>query len=233
MDDAAFSCAALLALDEPVDILTVFAGAPDPPRVGCWWDVACGFADSNQSMRVRLAEERAAFAGSRHGLMLLDLLDGQYLDGPRTAIDSEKIAAAIRGWIDRIGDGAVAIPAGAGADRSRIRSRLRMRRGPAAHPDHIFVRDAALWALVEFRSMERLIYEEFPYLWGNAADGAVRKAARRFHLRPEPFELEVDRVAKATRISAYPSQIGRMGGPRLDDPEALPARERYWRLAPN
>src|SRR5436305_1067911 len=47
-DDAALSCAALLARVEPIDVLTVFAGSPDPPSQGSW-DRVTGFVDSTES----------------------------------------------------------------------------------------------------------------------------------------------------------------------------------------
>ena len=54
LDDAAFSCAALLDRPRPADVLTVFAGTPDPPRRTSW-DKRTGFDDSDAAMTARLS----------------------------------------------------------------------------------------------------------------------------------------------------------------------------------
>ncbi|MGI9540089.1 MAG: hypothetical protein ACR2N6_08075, partial [Miltoncostaeaceae bacterium] len=77
-DDAALSCGALLDRELPVDIATVFTSAPTPPAT-TEWDRAAGFADSDEAVAARLAEERAAFADSPHRLHELGELDGQYI----------------------------------------------------------------------------------------------------------------------------------------------------------
>src|SRR5262249_41968225 len=81
MDHAALSCHALLDREEPVDVLTVFAGRPDPPRQGDW-DRACGFRDSSEATAARLEEERRALSGTAHRLSLLTLLESQHVEGP-------------------------------------------------------------------------------------------------------------------------------------------------------
>src|SRR5262249_12184752 len=174
-DDVALSCAALLARAEPIDVLTVFAGSPDPPRQGSW-DRVTGFVDSNESRPVRLAEERAAFAGGPHRLALLDVLEAQYLTGPRPPGDARPIAAAVVGWLEPHPRGLVAAPAGAGRAPQRLRTRVRRLVGagstytPARHPDHVFVRDAVLDVLQSREDARPVLYEEFPYLWTRAAD---------------------------------------------------------------
>src|SRR5437879_5957076 len=85
-DDAVLSCAALLARERPLDVLTIFTGVPNPPRQSAW-DRTTGFADSTQSVAARRAEEQAAFSGGRHGLAFLDLLETEYVSealGPET-----------------------------------------------------------------------------------------------------------------------------------------------------
>jgi LmbE family N-acetylglucosaminyl deacetylase len=232
-DDAALSCAALIARKEPIDVLTVFAGQPDSPRQGAW-DRLTGFSDSTESNRVRRAEEQAAFAGSPHRLAFLDLVELEYLTGPRTRDDAEPIAAAVSGWLDENPHGVVALPAGAGR-RSGLITRARRRMGvrvPLRHRDHVFVRDAALDAVPFHLGAEAVLYEEFPYLWGGAADGEVRLIARRRGLSAELIVTSVDTRAKASGISVYTSQVPHLTvqARRVDLAENLPEKERYWIL---
>jgi LmbE family N-acetylglucosaminyl deacetylase len=234
-DDAALSCAALLARPEPIDILTVFSGQPDPPRQG-EWDRLTGFASSADSVPARLEEERAALAGTPHRLTLLDLLDLQYVGEPRPAVDARAIAEAIRSWLDAAG-GAVALPAGAGWRPGRLRRMLeRYWQGPfpSFHPDHDFVRDAALSVAALRPEAPLLLYEELPYRFGGRADPEVKRLAAELGRTAELLVAQVDRAAKAARIAAYGRQVPHFmdDGTRLDDPASLPGEERYWRLAP-
>jgi LmbE family N-acetylglucosaminyl deacetylase len=234
LDDAVFSCAALLERAEQFDVVTVFAGAPDPPRQG-WWDVECGFASSAESAPARRREDEAAFAGTPHARSYLDLLELQYVDD-RTGSEREAIAAAIRDWVSQHPAGTVVLPAGAGCSpRPTARWLRRLRRescSPPQHPDHLLVREAGLDAL-KGSDATPLLYEELPYLWGAAADREVDRAAGRGDWHTEAFELSVDRRRKAERIAAYASQIPHISPShgRIDQEGTLPARERYWRFA--
>jgi LmbE family N-acetylglucosaminyl deacetylase len=234
-DDAVLSCWALLARPEPVDVLDVFAGSPAPPRQGAW-DLRCGFADSAQSSRARREEELRALAGTAHRVTFMDLVNSDYIDGRRSALDREAIVNAVRGWLEEVGPGTVVLPAGAGWTMSSVRRRLGERvwwrfigerPGPPQQPDHVFARDAGLEA-VAGSGVEVLLYEELPYLWGASAD----REAERFG-PAEELRLEVDREEKARRIAAYASQVEHISPPhgRVDDPDVLPPTERYWRLA--
>jgi hypothetical protein len=234
-DDAAFSCAALLARDEPVDVLTVFDGTPPRPR-RTDADRVAGFADSSEATSARQAEDRAAFAEGPHRLATLGLLDAQYLDGPRADGDAAAIRRAIASWVDDAKGGVVALPAGAGCRWGRIRGRAAwvpgVRVGPVRQVDHLFAREAGLAALGALPQATPLLYEELPYAWCRAADGAARAAARRWGRRTRGAAVAVDRVAKAARIAVYASQTPHMyaEGGRIDDPRVLPEQERYWWL---
>jgi hypothetical protein len=222
-DDAALSCAALLARESRLELLTVFAGEPDQPRRG-YWDEICGFADSREGLAIRSAEAAAAFAGSHHRLSFLPLLEGQYIEA-RSPADAELLAAEVQSWARRSPGGFVALPAGAGR-------RWRLARGERIppHEEHLFVRDAALAARDD--SWSPILYEEFPYALGGRADREVARIARRSGLAASLIELAVDRVDKARRIAAYASQVSLISPPGLplNDPAALPALERYWLL---
>jgi hypothetical protein len=192
-----------------------------------------GFSNSTETMTARRREEEAALAGSVRSLELMDLLDEDYLDGPRAGTDGEAVRERVGAWLERNAGGAVALPAGAGRHRGRLRARLEsLTGGPRgallAHADHLFVRDAALPAAGE----AAILYEELPYLEGGAADREARRVAERAGMSPEPLELPVDVARKAERIGRYASQIAQLAGDgrRLDDPAQLPTTERYWIL---
>jgi hypothetical protein len=232
-DDAALSCAVLLDRGEPVDVLTVFAGAPEPPQRG-WWDERCGFASSAESVPARRREDEKALAPGGHRIRVLDLLELQHFDGPRPAADADRIAEAVRGWLAEMDGGTVALPAGAGwAPRwlpPRLAKKLREPRGPEPHQDHVFIREALLPAKLEGASL--VLYEELPYLWGGSAARAARRAASAHGYRAQLEIVPVDRERKAKRLAAYTSQIPHISPPegRLDSPAVLPPSERYWRL---
>jgi LmbE family N-acetylglucosaminyl deacetylase len=233
LDDAVLSCAALVERPEPIDVVTVFAGAPDPPRQG-WWDRDCGFASSAESVPERLREDEAAFAGTQHRRTHLDLLELQYVED-RPGGEGEAIGNAIRDWATGHPAGTIALPAGAGCSRRLIDRWLRRLRRQSCsfpqHPDHLLVRDAGLRALTDSEAT-LLLYEEVPYLWGDAADRQVEQAAARVGRRPKLLELSVDRGRKAERIAVYASQIPHISPShgRVDEVETLPPLERYWRL---
>jgi LmbE family N-acetylglucosaminyl deacetylase len=237
LDDAALSCSAILDRAEKADVITVFTGEPDPPFQG-GWDRLTGFADSAASMAARREEDHIAFRGSGHRLRYLDLLDYEHSGHPRPRSDHDSIVNAVSEWADRVGEGVVALPAGAGRRLGPVRTRLRRRMGRfggvLANPDHLLVRDSAIDSLAHRATFAVLLYEELPYALDMDADREVQSLAAKTSRRPAPESVEVDRDLKARRIGAYASQIPHLcaDGLRLDAPESLPAFERYWYLLP-
>jgi hypothetical protein len=236
-DDAALSCSGLLERDEPVDVLTVFAGRPQPPRQGPW-DAACGFADSDVAGATREAEERQAFAGSPHRLATLPLIEAQYTASPRGPAETAPLVDAVRDWLAHAGGGTVAVPAGAGAPwgrrgfYARVRRRLPPRSsGLPPHPDHLLLRDTIVPHLRGAEDAVTLLYEEIPYCFGAAADGAAKRIADANASRATLLTLGVDREAKAARIASYRSQLWSFP-PELLDADTLSPTERYWLLEP-
>ena len=236
LDDAALSCAALLARSEPVDVLTVFAGEPRPPRQGPW-DYECGFSSSAESVPIRRAEEEAAFAETPHRLAFMDLVEGQYVDWQHGEREAEAIGSAIRRWVENNGPRAtVAVPAGAGRVLGRARACLapilKLRPVQERHPDHVFVRDAALRVLARLAGVVPILYEELPYALDVSAVREARRAAAAWGWRPVELVVEVDRDAKAARIGAYATQVPHLtvDAMRLDVAANVPPAERYWRL---
>ena len=236
LDDAVLSCWALLARATPADVLTVFAGAPDPP-VRKAWDMRMGFGDSAESIRARLAEDAEAFAGTGHRRSHMALLDSQYLDGRRGPRDAEVLAERLREWMNA-GAGCIAVPAGAGRlcrgpiERVR-RVTTRLNRG-YVHPDHAFVRQVVLETVPPDPAIELLAYEELPYIWAGSSQPRLTSVARAAGRTVIPLDLPVDRAVKAQRIAAYRSQTAALlvEGRGVDDAAVLPAQERYWRLPP-
>lgn len=235
LDDAAFSCSALLERGQSAEILTVFDGEPEPPRAG-EWDLKTGFTDSARSMAVRREENRAAFGDTPHILAGLGLLDLQYSGHDRPASDRRRIEDAIGEWIGRTRRGMIAAPAGAGRRRGRLRTRLEDRfgeyGGPLQHPDHLLVRDAALAVAGRSSTIDLLLYEELPYFTGGTAEPELDFALRSVERPCVPIAVEIDRESKAQRIGAYRSQVAHIfiGDAKFDEAEALPRAERYWHL---
>jgi LmbE family N-acetylglucosaminyl deacetylase len=241
-DDAALSCAALLARAEALEILTVFGGEPFPPRQG-EWDRITGHRDSAEAATIRRAEEAAAFAHSPHSFRELDLLDWQYTgdswnydECTRAPTDADTIQRTLSDWLSHAGGGTIALPAGCGIRAGRLRSRLERfvprLAAPSPHPDHLFVRDTALQILCERADANVILYEELPYSLRRSGAREVAKLEQRWGFVGAPVELEVEREAKAGRIAAYASQIPHLAPARLDQPESLPHIERYWRCLP-
>lgn len=258
LDDALLSAFELTRSATGRTVLTVFDGEPQEPVVTSW-DLVCSLKDSAEAMRLRRAENDEAMRRSGCAHRSVGLVDLQYLDGPRPAEDAEAIRAAVRAWLAEVGEGIVAAPAGAGtppaptaallgtpggARRRRLR-RLVGRPGqavlnararwmarhtlPAAHADHLFVRDA----IVTMQDAAGIVlYEEIPYLWGESADRSVAELLERHALVARPITATVDRTEKARCLSAYRSQVELLYSPRgrLDSAQGLPDTERYWLL---
>lgn len=240
LDDAILSAWGLMARSPGALVLNVFCSAPEPVQRTVW-DRTCGFDDSDHAVRSRLFEDRRALSGLPVEREQLGLIEGQYLLSDRPQADADALIARIAGWCDESGgDALIALPAGAGWTGHSLWSRLSRTRWllPAIppHPDHIFVRDAVLDALPDLRDAEIWLYEELPYRWGARGDRAVSELARQRGLRAERRDLSVARGAKATAAGAYASQVPALRGRRwqrlMNEPQGVPARERYWRLTP-
>lgn len=239
LDDAALSCAALLARAEPLTVLDVFTQRPEPEQVTDW-DRRCGFRGSDDAIAARWAEEQAAFAASPHHFAAVDLLDAQYTSGPRDDVDATRIARSIDAWLREVGGAAtVAVPVGAGTPRGVSRSLLTRWRAKQAgtfvfdnSPDHLFVRDAALGHLRGRPEVDVVLYEEHPYLYSMRGDRLVPALAAWTGRDAQVHDVPVDVAAKAARVAKYSSQLGLLF--RVTDEPALakvlPRTERYWLL---
>lgn len=258
LDDAVLSAFALARSGPDATVLTVFDGEPQPPVVTSW-DLVCSLRDSAEAMRLRRAENLDAMRRTGCDHRTVGLVDQQYLEGQRCDDDAEMTRAAVQEWLNEVGSGVVAIPAGAGcppapstavlgtpggARRRQLRRlvgpagqallnararRMAQRTRPTVHVDHLFVRDALVPLSVEAAV---LLYEEIPYLWGEPGDRSVTELATRNWLRTQQFTVEIDRADKARCIAAYRTQIPLLYARhgRLDSAAGLPSTERYWLL---
>lgn len=240
LDDAALSCGALLDRDHPLTVFDVFTQRPEPEQFTDW-DTRCGFEGSDQAMQARWAEEHRAFAGSAHAFTAIDLLDGQYFQGPRDERDAPRLVRAIEAWLASVGGrAAVAVPVGAGTPHGVSTSfitRLKVRRaGTFAFdnsPDHLFVRDTAIAYLLDKPEVTIVLYEEYPYLFAMRGSRVVRAIENWIGRTAVVHELAADPTIKAERVAAYTSQLAVLFRSTTTESlvRVLPRTERYWELA--
>ncbi|MDR5821608.1 PIG-L family deacetylase [Caballeronia sp. LZ043] len=213
LDDAVFSCGALLAAETDALVCTVFAGTPEMPMV-TGWDTECGFGDAHQAMEARRAEDIAALeilgARARH----LSFLDSQYAeDGAQTL---QAIADALADVIHAGRHDAVLIPAG------------------LFHSDHDLVHRAALAAGMADASQRCIAYEDGLY---RRMDGLVQQrlaALQSDGMEATPWLETIDVAglpgyleAKQRAVQCYASQLRAFGPHGYDD---VLAPERFWTL---
>lgn len=213
LDDAVFSCGALLAAETDAVVCTVFAGTPEVQMV-TGWDTECGFSDAHQAMDARRAEDIAALeilgARARH----LAFLDSQYAeDGAQT---TRAIADALADVIHSGRHDAVLIPAG------------------LFHSDHELVHRAALAACMADAARLCIAYEDGLY---RRMDGLVQQrlaALQSGGIEATPWLETIDVAglprfmeAKQRAVQCYASQLRAFGPHGYDD---VLAPERFWTL---
>jgi LmbE family N-acetylglucosaminyl deacetylase len=82
LDDAVFACGGVLASYPDATVLTVFAGDQPPDQSLTGWDRDCGFAEGDDVMRSRRAEDEAALELLHATPIRLAFLDAQYAATP-------------------------------------------------------------------------------------------------------------------------------------------------------
>ncbi len=116
------------------------------------------------------------------------------------------------------------------ADHQR-RRREAQRRGMAANPDHLLVRDLGLRVCAETATLDVVLWEDLPYLWherGTVSAGLLQRRG----IPLQQFDLPVDTSVKQRRLAHYRSQLELLD-PRLNrltDADRLPTTETYWQL---
>jgi LmbE family N-acetylglucosaminyl deacetylase len=213
LDDAVFSCGALLAASPDAVVCTVFAGVPEEALVTDW-DAQCGFADAYQAMHARRAEDSAALDALGARALHLPFLDSQYAaSGTQTRTD---IGAALADVIHRTDCDAVLIPSG------------------LFHSDHELVHGVALGVCLSDASRECIAYEDALY---RRMEGLVQKrladlGSKRIEATPlldpiDPGVLARSFETKQRAVRCYASQLRAFGPHGYDD---VRAPERFWTL---
>ena len=213
LDDAVFSCAALLAAYPGALVCTVFAGTPANAR-STSWDRAAGYGDSTQAMRGRWREDDRALEWCGAQPLRLDFLDGQYGPLPDVAALTEALAAQFA----RVRGATLVVPLG------------------VHHPDHVRVGDAWVALLRAGGMASCIVYEDAIH---RTARGAVAKRLAKLDAAGLPVTplgenwraARFGARAQALRrhgIRAYGSQLRAFGA---DFPADLARAERYWRVA--
>ncbi|CAL8480658.1 PIG-L family deacetylase [Caballeronia sp. S22] len=210
LDDAVFSCGAMLAASPGATVCTVFAGTPDDALVTDW-DLQCGFANAHEAMHARRAEDAAALDVLAARAVHLRFLDAQYANSSTT----KEIASAIR---DAIGAGdfdTLLIPLG------------------LFHSDHSLTHAASLaaWRSVGsmaciayedclYRRMKRLVQRRLAELSGDGIEATPL-------LDPIGADTLSRFEAKQRAVARYTSQLKAFGPHGYDD---VRAPERFWTL---
>jgi LmbE family N-acetylglucosaminyl deacetylase len=199
LDDAALSCALLLAANPGSCITTVFASGPASVRpLPPWDDAARYFTDGADVMKVRRREDVAGAALVGASTVHLPYWDRQYRSelygyhGPQGDDLAQVIAQDILRRVAEPARCSWVIPVGLG------------------HPDHRMVAEVGL-RLAEAGLAGRIYaYEELPYAAENGAELADRKACLRqrgFALeRSDTVDIGTDRRLKSAVISCHASQ---------------------------
>ncbi len=212
LDDAVFSCGALLAAIPGSTVCTVFAGAPDKPQRRAW-DVAAGFRDSTTAMTIRTREDAQALALCGARAERLSFLDRQYDPLP----DDEAIESALVAQLAKCPGAPFVVPLG-----------LR-------HPDHRRVAEAWLTLLRSRLIRSCIVYEEAIHRTArglteqrlrNLSDVGLRADALDATWCPERTSARATNIKRCS-VLAYDSQL-RAFGSRV--PADLAQPERYWHV---
>jgi LmbE family N-acetylglucosaminyl deacetylase len=229
LDDAVLDCFSLLASDEPVTVVTVFAGIPSDVTIP-GWDRICGATDIETHLRERITEDREALATLGREAVALPFLGENYRGGgPRPSLrEVTQLVARHAPAASR-----VLAPAMVGEPI----------------PDHLFVRGLAL--ALHSQGMPLTLYADIPYAtqfgWPHWVTGGKRNPRidvdvfwRRFlsqvpgleNVRPRVVALSPDEASrKLETMRLYRTQfegldaIGKLSDPRIHGYEV------YWDLA--
>jgi LmbE family N-acetylglucosaminyl deacetylase len=213
LDDAVFACGDLLASYRPGVVVTVFAGAPRRYGRLTDWDQSCGFAQGDDVVAARRAEDRAALAILGARPIWLDFLDAQYGPSPSPG----DIAAALAQTIEAEVPSAVFFPLG------------------LFHSDHQLVHAACLDLMPRQPQVTWFVYEDALYRASTDQSHAKRAdlGAAGYTLHDAGIAIRHDRDLKQRAAAQYASQLRGLVTPGRPGVADLTAPERYWRVMPN
>ncbi len=209
LDDAVFSCEALLKFARDVHVLTIFGGdAPlDAPISD--WDLQCGFSAGSNVMQARRTEDARAFAEVGAIPMWGEELQEGYRVEPA---DQDRLSSLIIDTIDSVAPTHVLFPLG------------------LSHHDHLMVAAACGVAVRARQLSNSFVYADRPY--AQRRPGIVR--TRRSELRASGAVLATESLPRAARrgdraaIRCYGSQLR---GLKMSAFRMGLFRERYWRIS--
>ena len=210
-DDAVFGAGELLAGRPGSLVVTVFAGRPPAGLPLTPWDAAAGFADGDDVMAARRAEDRAALTLLGARACWLHFRDAQY-GGP---LAPAAIAGGVAAVIAAARPAAVAVPLG------------------LFHDDHKTTHEAALRVARQRPRLTWLLYADALY---RRIPGLVDERLRALEaagvaLEPLP-PANGHAAVKRRAVTCYRSQLRALEGPGRPGIADAFEPERYWRLLP-
>lgn len=229
LDDAVFSCGALIAAARDAVVVTVLAGIPDAGTGLPDWDRAAGFASATQAVANRRREDARSLATLGARPEWLQFLDGQY--GRRQHAEAIMAGLAASPALQR--GGTVVAPMG------------------LFHSDHILVSQACMLLRATLVNMETAhtapmadgLAEDHapspPVQWFFYEDAIYRRMPGMVQNRllgwwqagliaaPVHFPAAPWQKAKMEAVEAYESQLPLFNAGQLAD---IGAPERYWSI---
>nr|MBF0682458.1 PIG-L family deacetylase [Pseudomonas sp.] len=197
LDDAVFSCGALLATCRPAVVATIFAGEPEQRDVVTPWDASCGFVNAHHAIQARRQEDKMALGILGARPIHLPFLDAQYGNSPHL----RDIRNAVHEIIVREKPETVLIPLG------------------LFHSDHILVAEAMMSLRQIGLNVRWVAYEDALY---RRKPGLLH--ARLEQLRAQgigltflAFHSHIQAFGKARAVAAYASQLHGVGLLRNDN----------------
>jgi LmbE family N-acetylglucosaminyl deacetylase len=220
LDDAVFSVGQFLAGRPGTVVVTMLAGAPNPPLEKTVWDESCGFSDSQQAIEARRAEDESALALLNATPVHLDFLDRQY--------EAKVVSAFRRGLRWATGHSSAAMGLANAVKEQVERRRPEFVIGPlgVGHPDHVRVRMAVLTADLP---VPVWLYEDLPYSVNEPeVTAAALEEIQSLGYTLEPASIGSGSLtSKIEALGHYPSQM------RHYNIDSLIVPERFWRVNPD
>jgi LmbE family N-acetylglucosaminyl deacetylase len=209
LDDAVFSCEALLKFARDVHVLTIFGGDAPLDAPIAEWDLQCGFSAGMNVMEARRTEDARALAE----LGAIPLWGEELQEGHRVEpADQDRLTALITDTIDTISPSHVLFPLG------------------LSHHDHLLVAAASGAAARARKRSSSFVYADRPYAQRKL--GIVSK--RRSELSASGAEFATEWLPRRARrgdrsaIRCYASQLR---GLKMSAFRMGLFRERYWRIS--
>lgn len=191
LDDAVFSCGALLADFESPLTLTVFAGAPPSDLPLTDWDASCGFVSAQQALFCRKQEDVSAnqILGAR--VQHLSFLDAQY----GVEQDLADIVGAVADVLVHEQADTVLFPLG------------------LFHADHSLVHDSMMVLRQHYRGLCWIAYEDALYRRkpGLLRDKLLKLNNDKQVLNPFCVDTSPNFLRKQQAVMAYASQLAGIG----------------------